>query len=306
MISTRNSKIEWCQPSDNRRRATATLFEDGTLRFGTEMCERFRNRKIRIGLMSSECALVVEINTEGGFKISKLGETKVISMIQPLKRMGVEFPVSFLFDEEKNDSCWKGYIIPPLRKTIPKKPKKIIPTTEHQPMLNAYKWLLDRVVCNYAKSTPIDERRSMAVEAFIGALSEYAPVYGTLKEFLFEKVKLRLIEHNKQYTKINHYNTISLDAPISKNNYYDGTNYEWLWIGFRNEISAAENRIDMDIFKNKYLNFDERKTLEMLLTGYTVSEILDKYSIEQHAIDAVCKSIGEKWQTFNGSDNSAA
>jgi len=72
-----------------------------------------------------------------------------------------------------------------------------------------------------------------------------------------------------------------------------------LWQGFKNEISSTENRIDMDIFKNKHLSFDERKTLEMLLAGYTVPEILDKYSIEQHAIDVVCMSIGEKWKDFN-------
>ena len=117
--------------------------------------------------MSSECALVVEVITENGFKLSKNGETKVSSMIHPLRRLGVEFPVSFLFDEEKKDTCWKGYIIPPLRKTVSKKPKKFISSTEHQPMLNAYKWLIDRVVCNYAKSTHIDERRAVATEAFL-------------------------------------------------------------------------------------------------------------------------------------------
>ena len=77
MIKSSYGTIEWCQPGNNLRRATATLFEDGSLRIGAQMRERIRDRKIRIGLMSSECALVVEVITENGFKLSKTGETKV-------------------------------------------------------------------------------------------------------------------------------------------------------------------------------------------------------------------------------------
>ena len=186
-----------------------------------------------------------------------------------------------------------------MRKAVAKKPKKPITQTEHLSILNAYKWLIDRVACNYAKSTPIDERRAMATEAFLDALSEYAPVYGTLKEYLFEKVKVRLIEHNKQFARFNQYNSTSLDAPIIKANDSSVTNYDWLWTGFKNEISAAEDRVDMDTFKKKHLKLRERRILEMLLAGYTVPEMLDRLKIEQVDIEKVCTSIGDKWNAFN-------
>jgi len=205
MKNANTGTIQWCEPDNNRRRATATMYEDGTLRFGAEMCEIFRSRKIRIGFFPNECALVVEINAERGFILPKTGETKVSSVTVQLRQLNIELPVGFLFYEEVRDTCWKGHIIPLARKANQKKPKKVIPTAEHHSMLNAYKWLIDRVVCNYAKSTPSDERRAMAVEAFIEALHDYAPMYGTLKDYLFSSVKSRLIEHNKYYTRINQF-----------------------------------------------------------------------------------------------------
>ena len=32
-----SGKIQWCEPNKNRRKAIATMYEDGTLRFGLEM-----------------------------------------------------------------------------------------------------------------------------------------------------------------------------------------------------------------------------------------------------------------------------
>ena len=81
------------------------------------------------------------------------------------------------------------------------------------------------------------------------------------------------------------------------------SNYNWLLAGFKNEISAAENRVDMETFRKKRLNLRERRTLEMLLTGYTVPEILDIQNFEQQDIEAICKSIGIKWNAFNNLDN---
>jgi len=101
-----------------------------------------------IGFLSSECALVVELTAENGFKLPKSGNTRVNGVVQHIRRLSVKFPVCFLFDEETKGSRWKGYIIPPLRKVNSKKPKKLIPYSELQSTLNAYKWLIENVCSN--------------------------------------------------------------------------------------------------------------------------------------------------------------
>jgi len=298
MSNPNPSKVQWHEPDDNRRKATATMYEDGTLRFGVEMCGKLHKR-IRIGFIPNECTLVVEINMEKGFQLPKTGETRMGDVTMHLRRLGVELPICFLFDEEIKDTYWKGYIIPMARKVKSRMPKKSILTAEHQSLMNAYKWLIDRAVFNYAKSTPSDERREIATEAFWEALIGYSPIYGNLKEYLFEKIKSRLIEQNKQYSKINRFNCISLDSSPSKDDTACESNYNWLLASFKNEIAAAEDRADMAIFKKLYLNKREVKILDMLMSGYTVVEIIHECDILQPEIEELCESIGERWNDFN-------
>ena len=293
----KTSDILWFEPSNSRRQATATIHEDGILRFGSEMCEKL-HRKIRIGFVQNECALIVEINSEKGFCLCKNGEVRMIDVTTHLRRIGIDFPVWFLFSEETENTRWKGYVIQPLRNVTLIKSKKVIYKPEHQSLINAYKWLIERSLYCYAKSTPIDERRSIATEAFWEAFREYTPGYGTLKDYLSESIKRRLLEQNKQYTQINKYNCISLDRPINKTCESGDTNYNWLLDNFRNEITDAENRLDMDIFRKTQLAPREKRILEMLMSGYTVPEILNEHSMTQQEIEEICISIGERWNTF--------
>ena len=301
----RTSDILWLEPSNNRRQATATVHEDGTLRFGSEMCEKLVD-KIRIGFMQNECALFVEKNTEKGFKLRKNGKVRMTSITAHLRRLGIDFPVWFLFSEEIESTCWKVYVIQPLRSIPSAKLMKVTPVSEHQSLINAYKWLIDRALYCYAKSTPIDERRSTATEAFWEAFCDYLPSYGLLKDYLSDNIKRRLIEHNKQYTLLNQYNCISLDRSDDRTCKNGESNYNWLLDRFRSEITDAENRIDLEKFKITYLDPSEKRILEMLLTGYTVPEILDEQNITQQRIEDTCRSIGERWNAYNDYDDDPA
>ena len=256
--------------------------------------------------MQNECTLFVEINTEKGFKLKKNGEVRMTSITTHLRRLGIDFPVWFLFSEETESTCWKGYVIQPLRSIPSAKLMKVTPVSEHQSLINAYKWLIDRALYCYAKSTPIDERRSTATEAFWEAFCDYLPSYGLLKDYLSDNIKRRLIEHNKQYTRLNQYNCISLDRSDDRTCKNGESNYNWLLDRFRSEITDAENRIDLEKFKITYLDPSEKRILEMLLTGYTVPEILNEQNITQQSIEDTCRSIGERWNAYNYYDDDPA
>jgi hypothetical protein len=305
MKTANYGKILWCEPDNNRRRALATMHEDGTLRFGQEMCEKL-HKKIRIGFLPAECAIIIEAGFERGFALRKSGEVKMADISIQLRRLGIEFPASFLFEEDTEPECWKGYIVPSVRKSNNKKPKKTIFMAEQQSILNAYKGLIDRAVYAHAKSTPADERRSIATEALLEALNGYTAAYGTLRDHLSGEIKRRLIEHNKQYIRLNQFSCISFDSPASKNNDSCETNYNWLLANLKNEIADTEAKMDMDIFRNNYLNTDEKGILRMLMSGYTVPEILAEYDMSILEIEDLCKSIGNRWHAFNNFDGNPA
>ncbi|MCL2033894.1 MAG: hypothetical protein FWG94_04085 [Oscillospiraceae bacterium] len=289
-----NSKIQWCEPDNNRRRATATMKEDGVLCFGTEMREKLP-RKIRIGFLSSECALLVEENPEQGFMLSKNGEVSLSSVANQLLRLGIKLPVCFLFFEEAIENSWVGYIVPALRRT-----GKAEYSEERTSIFNAYKWLIDKAVYKYAKTTTSDERRAIANMALWEAISEYIQMHGPLKNYLSEEIRIALIKQNRQYVKFNQYNHASLDAPVNKNNQSSATIYELLPPRYKNEMLAVENRIHMELFRETHLDKRERGILKMLLDGYTVDEILPEHKMTEQELGKCCKSIGKRWELHLG------
>ncbi|MCL2004394.1 MAG: hypothetical protein FWG72_10425 [Oscillospiraceae bacterium] len=295
------NNIVWCEPTNNRRKPHATMSADGTLCFGVNMRDRLP-QKIRIGLLPNECSLCVEANAEKGFALAKNGTVKVFDIVKQLKQLGIDLPAHFLFAEERENSLWKGYIVPPPRKPRPQAAKKATPLTGHSHLLPAYKWLLDKAVYLYAKTTPIDERRATAQAALWEALHTYTSIQGQLKDYLFEEIKRQLIEKNKQYTRHSSYNVISLDASICNDTDSDMTGHGRFFSRYTNDMLSVERKIDMEIFRYQWLNFHERTVLNMLLEGYTVEEIQDEHHMTEQALGELCRSIGSRWEAFSRAD----
>jgi len=193
-----------------------------------------------------------------------------------------------LFEEVKQGELWKGYIVPSPQNTN-SQGENWLPG-ENNNVIQAYQWLIDKAVRQHARTTPKDERQATAQVALLEGFSEYAPVYGSFGEYLSEKVKRRLIEHNKQYTQSNSYNTSSFKDIASK----DGL----LWPRYKDEMAAVEDKAEMDTFNKAYLTLQERKILKMLLYGYTVPEILGKHRLSAQELKELCQSIGDRWAEF--------
>ena len=290
MKQTLDKRIQWFEPDNNRCKPYATLKPNGTLCFGREMRKKLIG-KVRLGFLAEECTLFVGLDIQQGFVLSQTGEVKVSKIAKQLRELGMSLPVYFLFDEASGDDCWKGHIVSP-----PRAPKGGVmtpttPATEQINIVSAYKWLVDKAVYAYAKSTPIDERRAVARTALFEALCSYSPIDGDLKEHLSGQIKSQLIAQNKQYTHLHSFGTPSLDAPINKNGF--------LWPRYKNEITAVEDKIDMELFGKHHLKPQEKDILKMLVSGYTESEIMRKHYLSQQALRNLCKSMGDRWADFH-------
>jgi hypothetical protein len=298
MKSIGSDSILWFEPDDNRRQRGATLRADGTLCFGKEMREKIGGR-IKVGFWSDECTLMIQTGSESGFAIRKNGEVRLTRMASQLMNMDLELPLSFLFYQEKKNDCWQGYIVPPPKNVRRRAVRKPVITEDYKAVLNAYKWLIDRAVYQYAKSTPIDERRAAACEALIEALHIYTPLHGTLRDFLSKHIKNRLLEHNKQFTGINQYNSFSLDAPIRIDEENSTCFHEILSVNSISIIDEIERKADMELFCDRYLDKREKRVFIMLNNGYTELEISEQFCMTSLELSNLCSSIGERWKEFN-------
>ena len=134
-----------------------------------------------------------------------------------------------------------------------------------------YQPLLDSLVYKFAKSTPLPERKSCAVEALFKALNDYTPAAGDFGKHVEKSVYGALMEQNKLYVQI--YKNRSLDTPLL--DYDDGgafCMYDVIEDSSSGGIDEIENRIMDEQFVNS-LSMDEKKLLKMMRSGFQVSEI---------------------------------
>ena len=118
----------------------------------------------------------------------------------------------------------------------------------------------------------------------------HTPIDGSLDEYLFEQIKAKLIEHNKQHVKHSSYHTHSIDtSPSAKRLLRQDTH---------DEVRAVESELDMTIFEKRYLDIRERKIFKMLRNNYSVAEILHATSITEQELNEICQSIGTRWKAF--------
>ena len=283
MKHTKESQILWHEPERRYSKPCATLKPDGTLCFGEHMKSKLSN-KVRIGFLSEECALFVLANADTGAELPKNGMKKVADIARAVCRLDIQLPAHFLFEEETKN-MWRGHIIP-----NPRKPEMEIHTQNDINIVLGHKHLIEKAVYRYAKTTPMEERRATAYTALFEGFRTHTSIDGPLNEYLFEQIKTKLIEHNKQYVRHNPYHTHSIDAN-------PGTE-KLLQQHPHDEMLTVESEIDIAIFEKRHLDMRERKIFKMLRDNQSVAEILHVTRITEQELNEICQSIGMRWTAF--------
>jgi len=281
----------------SRRRAVATLKKSGVLCFGVQMRQNL-SEKISITFDFEKNTIAIKPDQAQGFKLAKNGEVKLPDIATALQHQGVQLPVTFLFSYENDDACWKGYVVPPMRKAATMQLDETIVSDYCNSMLIAYRWLTNMLVYSHAKTTPIEDRRAIASLALWEAICNYTPIHGAFKAYLLKEIKAELVEQNRHYVKHSPYNYLPLDASAYGGDTESPIIYDFLLRRYKNEMVAAEDKMHMDTFCANCLGARERKILRMLTSGYTEIEILDKFCMTQSELYDCCKSMGNRWTLF--------
>lgn len=108
-------KIDWNnyfvlkpeRSSSNEKKVTIT--ERGEIRLNSILYREIHTREIEF-VFSNDCKeMILNLNGDNPYKITKAGIIKNKEIVQKLKKNGIEFPVSYKMKWDKDIEMWRGF-----------------------------------------------------------------------------------------------------------------------------------------------------------------------------------------------------
>ena len=146
-----------------------------------------------------------------------------------------------------------------------------------------------------AKSTPLADRKSAAVEALCSAAQAYEPGLGDLETYLEDHVKLTLRTENRQYTES--FRQRSLDQPFSANDGDSFCLYDTIADSNSDWMDTLDRQLDAERFCDS-LTFDQQNLIRMLQDGFKISEIVDILNISKQDVRLMACEIARQRRKF--------
>ena len=182
MVHTKYN-FKWFEKEDNRKALRASISTDGKLRLGKPLCNVLPPY-IRVGFDSKFKILAIADGHGTGIGRPHYGIMSAQALSAQIASTGLRFPLSFRLSRDERTGYFLGRIIP--RRRLDKNSAQ--PQYDPEQLLILYQHLVDQMVSQLAKSTPLSERRACATEAFYTAVQRYCPAYGDLETYLQEQI----------------------------------------------------------------------------------------------------------------------
>ena len=164
-------------------------------------------------------------------------------------------------------------------------------------LLILFRPILDGVVHQMSRSTPLADRKSIAAEAMCTAAQEYRPGYGDLGAYLEDRIKSTLHKENKQY--IEAFGQRSLDQPLSCGDSDDFCLYDTLPDVSSDWTDSLDNQIDRERFFSR-LSSEHQELVRLLQEGFRISEIADIFDISEGDVRRISAEIVQQRRKFDG------
>ena len=169
MVHTKYN-FKWFEKEDNRKALRASISTDGKLRLGKPLCNVLPPY-IRVGFDSKFKILAIADGHGTGIGRPHCGIMSAQALSAQIASTGLRFPLSFRLSRDERTGYFLGRIIP--RRRLDKNSAQ--PQYDPEQLLILYQHLVDQMVSQLAKSTPLSERRACAAEAFYTAVQRYCP-----------------------------------------------------------------------------------------------------------------------------------
>jgi len=282
-MKTTKFNFQWLEKEDRRKPLRATLGRDGKLRLGEELRKKLP-AAIRLGFDSKNRTLAIADGDGADIEWPKSGAVNAKALCTLVCSTGLKLPVVFELEKDVKSGLFLGKILPGL------KPEK----ADMEQLLALYQPLLDAVVYQGNRSTPAEERRGYAVEAFCQAVKEYEPSCGEFAGFAEKRMRERLARENKKYAA--EFWNRSMDTVQN----VDGARAS-LHDQIADKTSGGIRQAEAKIMYGQFLDtlsVSERKLYQLMQEGCYVAQIAMELSMDEDAVIQLGRQIGQKRKAF--------
>ncbi|MDE6282051.1 MAG: hypothetical protein K2M15_09780, partial [Oscillospiraceae bacterium] len=207
-----------------------------------------------------------------------------------LANIGLRPPVYFHLTRDEHTGYLLGRIV--LHRKIDSAGRQVFDTEQ---LLIRFRSILDNAIHLMAKSTPLADRKSAAVEALCAAAQDYEPGCRDLETYLEGRVKLALRTENRQYAES--FSQRSLDQPFSANEEDGFCLYDTIADASSDWTDILDGQLDTERFCGS-LTPDQQILIQMLRDGFKISEITDILDISEQDLRLMACEIARQRLKF--------
>ena len=281
-MKSENFNFHWFEKEDRRKSFRASVSRDGKLHLGKSLRENLPPF-IRIGFDSNAMVLAIADGHGAGISCPACGVLTAQALCTQLSSIGLRPPVYFHLTRDEPAGYLLGRVV--LHRKTDGRGRRIFDTEQ---LLIRFRSVLDDAVHLMAKSTPLADRKSAAVEALCTAAQDYEPGFGDLETYLKDRVKLALRTENRQYTES--FSQRSLDQSFSVDDRGDRCLYDTIADACSDGMDTLDRQLNMEQFCDS-LTSDQQNLIRMLQDGFKISEITDILGISERNIRLMALEI---------------
>ena len=283
-------EIEWFKKEDRRKSLRASICRDGKLHLGKSLRAKLP-QSIRVGFDDSALILAIADGHGDGMDCPAWGDLSIQALTTKISSTGLRLPVSFLMAEDAQTGYLLGRIIPHRQMNGDGKP-----CYDMAQMLILFRPMVDEIVYQLGKSTPLAERKAAAAEALCAAAQDYAPGCGDLEAYLDKRVRRMIRAQNKQYTKA--FSQRSLEQPLSSGAGDGLCLCDTIPAPDSNWADSLGDQIDRERFLEQ-LSSEQQTLVRMLQEGFRIPEIADILGMSQRDLRRVAGEIAMRKRQFD-------
>lgn len=283
-------EIEWFQKEDRRKSLRASVCKDGKLHLGKPLRAKLP-QSIRVGFDNSALRLILADGHGDGMDCPACSIMNIQALTSKISSTGLRLPVSFLMTEDAQTGYLLGRIIP--RRQLNDDGKRRYDTEQ---LLIQFRPMVDAIVYQLGKSTPLAERKAAAMEALCAALRDYNPGCGDLEAYLDKRVRRMIREQNTQFVK--EFSQRSLEQPLSS----DCGDGFCLQDAIADPDSDWADSLDDQMDRERFLeqlSGEQRTLVQMLQEGFRIPEIADILGMSQRDLQRAASEIAMRKRQFD-------
>lgn len=291
-MKTENYHFQWFKKEDARRTLRASISKDGKLRLGQGLRKQLPPH-IRVGFDVKSRVLAIAGGTDADILWPKIGVFNMRALAAQITSLGLTLPISFQMADQPSEHCFYGKIIP--RKRRQPCDGLQSPGYDMEQLMILYQPVVDSLIYQCAKTTPLSERKSCAWEAFCEAVYAYTPSQGDMEKYLAKRIQAALIEHNKSFTRT--YRDRSMEAPLARDKENSFRLHDVMPDASFEDLAAVEEKIMENQFVES-LPSKEKKLYRMICSGFRIPQIAEELGLEEEKVQIVGQRIGRKRTAF--------